>query len=209
MTPQEVFQLPVRPSLQRITQSIAQLQATRVLELGTSVGVSTRLISQALQVTKGHLWSIDINPPIDNWHLAWDCSNIAFLQHDALTYPWKQEVDLLFIDDKHSYRHLLQELRKYAPWVRAGGVIYVDDTTKADDTFSHEQFCGLAVTWAIQMYCRELQLPWHSYHEDAQGLAEIPVPSQIAPLLPLDKRWHNITGVAAIVNSVTYHRDDV
>ena len=105
MTPQEVFQLPVRPSLQRITQSIAQLQATRVLELGTSVGVSTRLISQALQVTKGHLWSIDINPPIDNWHLAWDCSNIAFLQHDALTYPWKQEVDLLFIDDKHSYRH--------------------------------------------------------------------------------------------------------
>lgn len=201
--------IPTRHTFDRLGQAVLDLDAKRVLDLGTNIGLSTREFSTALRKTGGHVTTVDINPPLGNWQTQWDCSNITFLQHDTLTMPWTEEVDILLIDDKHTYRHLLQELRKYAPFVRAGGRIFVDDPVHCDGVYQPEMNCGLPVLWATALWCREVGLPFTVWTEDSCGLIEIRVEQKIPPTEYLDTRIHGITGVATIINSVHTHRDDV
>lgn len=203
--------IPTRHTFDRLGKAVKELKAKTVLELGTNIGLSTREFSTALRETGGKLYTVDINPPLGNWHTQFPCENIVFVQHDALTLnttDLKDPVDILLIDDKHSYRHLLQELRKYGPLVRVGGRIFVDDPTHCDGVPSHEMNCGLPVLWATALWCREVGLDMTLHTEDSCGLLEIAVTKPI-PLSPaLDARIHGITGVATIIHSTHYHRDD-
>lgn len=207
--------VPPRHTFDRLGAAVRALKAQRVLELGTNIGFSTRELSKALAETGGKLWSVDINPPIDNWPKNWPHQNITFVQHDALTLDLSpldafgaQPLDILFIDDKHTYRHLFQELRRYQHLIKAGGKIFVDDPTHCDGILTQEMNCGLPVLWATALWCREVNLPFTCWTEDPCGLIEItvttPLPKHTAP----DLRIHHITGVATILNSTQYHRDD-
>ena len=103
-----------------------------VLELGTQRGTSTMALIYAMQEIKGHLTSIDIaecSQAIDminqkGLHGYWTFHNLT----DDLKFPWKDEIDLLFIDTLHSYPQLHGELSKYVPFVKKGGFIIMHDT---------------------------------------------------------------------------------
>lgn len=108
-----------------------------ILELGTRTGESTTAFLLGAEITDGHVFSVDVNPcPAaaarvkeigleDRWtFLQTDDMDLPW---DAVTHPWVQELDMLFIDTSHVYEHTVGELRKFEPWVRDGGVIVMHD----------------------------------------------------------------------------------
>ena len=209
--------VPPRHCFDRLGKAVRELKAKTVIELGTNFGFSTREFATALRETGGRLYSIDINPPIDDWPRKWalgtklPIDHLTFVQHDSLTLdlePFaKEPVDILFIDDRHTYRHLLQVLRKYAPLVRAGGRIFVDDPTHCDGAPTPELNCGASVLWAVALWCREVNLPFTCWTEDPYGLIEITVAKPIPKCPAIDARIFGITGVATVLNSLHLQKD--
>ena len=203
-------EVPTRHCFDRLGKAVRDLQAKVVLELGTNYGFSTREMSTALRDTGGRLYSVDINPPIDNWPQKWGkADNVVFVQHDSLTLDlegFKEPCDILFVDDRHTYRHCLQVLRKYAPLVKVGGRIYVDDPTHCDGVMTPEMNCGASVLWAVALWCREVGLSFTVYTEDPYGLIEILVTKPIQKA-PLDARIWGITGVATVLDGLHIHKD--
>ena len=209
---EQVPGVPPRLCFDRLGQAVRDMKAKVVMELGTNYGFSTREFSKALREVGGKLYSVDINPPIDNWpaKVQVPVDNVMFVQHDCLTIDLatlKEPLDILFVDDRHTYRHLLQVLRRYAPLVREGGRIYVDDPTHCDGVIQPEMNCGASVLFATALWCREHQLQMHLYTDDACGLLEIQVTKKIPQAPALDARIFGITGVATVINGLQYHKD--
>lgn len=108
-----------------------ELNCKTIVELGTKLGESTIALLEAAKKIGGKVYSIDIAPCLqaksrvrsyglgDYW---------TFIQGDDLKVKWDKPIDLLFIDTSHTYNHTLNELRKYEPHVRNGGVIVMHDT---------------------------------------------------------------------------------
>src|SRR5438876_5242921 len=111
-----------------------------IVELGRYVGDSTFAFLSAIEnnSNSGFIYSIDIVEPnkiiVDdvnrfNWN-----KNIEMITSDALDFAdiWKnnhgsRSIDLLYIDDDHSYDHVKNELYKWVPNVKSGGTILMDD----------------------------------------------------------------------------------
>jgi hypothetical protein len=51
----------------------------------------------------------------------------CFTQADDTSLNWDSEIDLLFIDTSHQFRHTLAELEKFEPFVRKRLVIVIHD----------------------------------------------------------------------------------
>ena len=122
-TPSDIYEhLPV------FVELVHDVNAKKVIELGTRTGVSTIAWLYALEETGGHLWSVDIDaaPPIGTY------PHWTFVQGDDMDsdvygqLPY--DVDVLFIDTSHDYTHTLRELNLYRWLVRPGGVILLHDT---------------------------------------------------------------------------------
>lgn len=147
-TPSDVWEhLPV------FVQLVEQTHATKVIELGTRGAVSTVAWLYGLDLTDGHLWSVDIDvaPPLptDRW---------TFIQGDdldpAVVQQLPDDADIVFIDTSHMYADTLAELNVYRWHVRAGGKIVLHDTelptpigwTRDQPRYpvkaAVEQFCG-------------------------------------------------------------------
>lgn len=85
-----------------------------VVELGVRSGNSTAALLAAVELTGGHLWSVDIDTQpagFDN-HPQW-----TFIQGNDLATADQlpATIDVLFIDTSHHYEHTLAELRLYGP----------------------------------------------------------------------------------------------
>lgn len=141
-----------------------ETNAKRILELGLGWGNSTTAFLYGLKQTGGFLTSIDYDEcertreRIRNDGLD---SNWKFLRGDDMDIDFGEELDILFIDSSHQYKHTKNELEKYEPNVKNGGFIILHDTvmfpgvTKAVDEFitSHPKYiryrwfnnCGLQV----------------------------------------------------------------
>ena len=114
-------------TLQMLTR---ELGLKRVLELGVCTGQSTLAFLNAVKDIDGHVTSMDIedcpvareavtDEGLDDW---W-----TFIEQDDMAHPWREEIDHLFIDTSHAYHHTYEELEKYEPFVRPGGVITMHD----------------------------------------------------------------------------------
>jgi predicted O-methyltransferase YrrM len=117
----------INEHLPTMLELVSQLDATKVVELGTRGGVSTLAWLHALD-GRGHLWSVDIDPrpdlpEFDHWTFIQgdDCSADVY---GALP----DQVDIVFIDTSHAYDHTVRELDLYRWIVRPGGVIVLHDT---------------------------------------------------------------------------------
>jgi len=106
-----------------------ELQAKKVIELGTRGGVSTIAWLYGLELTAGHLWSVDIQPAPEHTD-AW--SRWTFLLGDDLDPDVFGQLpdlaDIVFIDTSHWYEQTLAELNLYRAKVRPGGRIVLHDT---------------------------------------------------------------------------------
>jgi len=44
-----------------------------------------------------------------------------------LAYNWRKQIDVLHLDADHSYEAVVQDIKKYAPFITDGGIIIYDD----------------------------------------------------------------------------------
>lgn len=135
--PSDIFE-----HLPTFVAAVEELNATKVIELGTRYGVSTIAWLYALE-DRGHLWAVDCSFPV-----AAPGSDVNLLdpQGPLGVVPWftfvlgydnwdetldalpSKDVDIVFIDTQHTYEQTMLELNLYYPRVRKGGRIYLHDT---------------------------------------------------------------------------------
>lgn len=167
-TPSDIFEhLPVFVGLCR------ELDATKVIELGTRGGVSTVAWLYGLE-GRGHLWSVDIDPapalPFEHW---------TFLQGNdldpAIVNALPDSVDVVFIDTSHAYEQTLAELNVYLHKIRSGGKIVLHDTELRQPSGLRTHQPPFPVKTAVEEFCFEEDLVW-SNRPNCFGLGTIEVP---------------------------------
>jgi predicted O-methyltransferase YrrM len=107
-------------------------KATTILELGVRDGGTTLPLLLAAHINKGTLHSVDINtisyrPPKElenNWIMSQNINALDFLS----TWNPTKVIDMVFIDDWHSYEHVKQELQLLDKYVSPKSIILVHDT---------------------------------------------------------------------------------
>jgi len=130
------------PALARVAWCLARhLRPQRVAETGVGRGVTSRTVLEAQERNgDGHLWSIDLPPPLAP----------ALLRQTGIAVPGRlrprwtyirgssrrrlpslvtelEVIDVFIHDSMHTTRNLFFELETVWPAVRAGGLILVDD----------------------------------------------------------------------------------
>ena len=168
-TPSDIYE-----HLETFVELAAGHAADRVIELGVRGCVSTIAWLYAMEMTDGHLWSVDIEPPL-RWfgvQQRW-----TFVLGDDMSDDVKarmpEPVEILFIDTSHAYQHTLNELQQYGPLVRPGGLILLHDTEVQWPELVND---GVAypVKQAVHDYCRDLNLSWEN-RPNCNGLGIIRV----------------------------------
>jgi predicted O-methyltransferase YrrM len=109
-------------------------QAARIAEIGVDRGISTRAFLSALvNAGGGTLWSVDTVPEVEApiraqlddgmWpHVTWH----FIANHSTLVMP-PGELDVLYVDGDHSPAAVEADMKLWAPHVRDGGLVIVDD----------------------------------------------------------------------------------
>jgi hypothetical protein len=129
------------------------LNARKIVETGVAHGVTSRFLLEALSRNGGgHLWSIDLPPPMhpevhnqigiavteaqrDNWTLIAGSSRRHLPKLLAANAP----IDLFVSDSKHTAYNVLFEMRSAWDALRPGGAIVVDDI---DANWGFNNFCA-------------------------------------------------------------------
>lgn len=139
---------------------VMRQRARKVIELGTGSGESAEAFLLALELTRGHLWTVDIrqrDEVIDRLRKRYG-KRFIFYKGDSLDFvkEWdKGKVDIIFIDTSHTYEQTLRELEVYTPLLKEDGTIYLHDVL-AHITYSDPQY---GVMKAIETY-REQNPGW-------------------------------------------------
>ncbi len=159
-------------------ETCLQLDAKKVIELGVCAGVSTVGWLYGLELTDGHLWSVDINSPKNMPRV--DGERWTFIQGDDLDpeviAQLPDPVDVVFIDTLHYYEHTLNELAAYLPRVRSGGRIVLHDTELDRSYFPPDQReHEFPVKDAVTEFCAARGLAWTN-RTNCFGLGTICVP---------------------------------
>lgn len=149
------------------------LNAKNVIELGTRGAVSTVAWLYGLEMTGGHLWSVDIDPapplPEKNW---------TFIRGDDLDLEvikqLPDEVDVVFIDTSHAYQHTLAELNIYRWKVRPGGKIVLHDT-ELHRVYGLTNQPPYPVRCAVEQFCFDEDLSVE-FRTNNNGLGIISIP---------------------------------
>jgi predicted O-methyltransferase YrrM len=86
-----------------------QYKNTTILELGTSQGQSTKLLSKIFK----HVYTVEWN----DWNLEQaklrceGCDNITFIKADLYNESWQlPKADVVFIDAGHEYHHVISDI---------------------------------------------------------------------------------------------------
>ena len=153
-----------------------------IAELGTRTGQSTSALLAGAGVTRGCVYSVDLDfgdrgggprgyERAPAWWLEtgrWAFCATNDLSPEAASFI-PDELDILFIDTSHRYQHTLDELNLYAPRVKPGGLILMHDVELtiaqmvaygepgATEDAGGPQF---PVAEALNVYCAEHNLTW-------------------------------------------------
>lgn len=115
-------------TLQMLT---SEFRCKTVLELGTAKGESTLALLLGVSGNDGLVFSIDLDDCSAAKELI-EASGLTpywkFIHSDDLSVEWDAQIDMLFVDTSHLFQHTLDELGKFEPWVKEGGLIVLHDT---------------------------------------------------------------------------------
>lgn len=176
--------------LPTLVQTVHDLDAKKVIEVGVRFGVSTIAWLYALQPgigTGGFLWAVDVSFPVPaapgEPNLLDSQDGLTVLPHwmfilgdgtdrnvlDALP----KKVDLVFLDTNHVYEETLVELDLYYTRVRKGGRIMLHDTA-IEDTGNRGDRPKTAypVRTAMEEFCTKHGLEFTNV-ENCNGLGTI------------------------------------
>lgn len=107
--------------------SIALSSKSKILlELGVREGATTLPLLEAAKMLNSKLYSVDIidqpMPDSDNW---------VYVKKDAIQFlkewPVNETIDLVYIDDWHSYEHVKKELELLDRLVSPNSIILIHD----------------------------------------------------------------------------------
>jgi predicted O-methyltransferase YrrM len=103
----------------------------RVLELGTRDGDSTIALLHGAKSVEGHVTSVDLKDSAKargEIRLLGLDAYWSFIKSDDLELSWDAPIDHLFIDTSHTFEHTVEELKKFEPFVKVGGVVTLHDS---------------------------------------------------------------------------------
>lgn len=157
------------PLIINMLEMVLETKAKIILETGTNIGDSARIWLKGLEKTGGELWTIDTRDYGDSW--ADGIPNIHFLKGSSLEVPWDKEIDILYLDSDHTYGHVMKELIRFAPFVKVGGAILMNDTL-------HHQY-GWEVTQALRHYMLSTGIAHWTENVRGYGLGMVRVRNKI------------------------------
>lgn len=144
-------------------------QGLRVLEVGVRSGRSTSafLAAAARSMGGGHVYSIDVAEPDvpAEWYSCgyWSFARARSCDVTPELAGWPDSYHVLFIDGDHTLLGVLDDLRRFVPYVAAGGVVLCHDTKLRDPAWPAEP---PAVARALDIFCDAYHLtgrvlPWN------------------------------------------------
>jgi predicted O-methyltransferase YrrM len=170
----------IQQHLPELRDTAARYPGARVLELGVRWATSTAALLAGAAAADGHVWSVDIaQPTYPQWWLEsgrWtltvgdDCD-------PAIADRQPPQVDVLFIDTNHVYRHTLAELRLYVPRVTPGGVVLCHDTELEAVPDGGDRPEPYPASRALDTFCAETGLAWVN-RSGCYGLGVIQIPGE-------------------------------
>lgn len=150
------------------------LNAKTVIELGTRGGVSTIAWLYGLELTDGHLWSVDVDPKPALDHERWTFIQGSDLDPSTLERLPKQ-ADIVFVDTSHDYQQTKAELNVYKWRVRPGGRIVLHDTALPHPEGWTRDQPKFPVGVAVDEFCKEERFKVR-YWQNCFGLGVIHIP---------------------------------
>ncbi len=119
------------------------------VELGVREGHTTEPLYEAARLNGGHLWSVDINDPTE---YRPDNGNYTFVKQDSITFldQWDpgKKIDVVFVDDWHSYKHVKKQLELLDELVGPSSIILLHDLMYGNtDPFYHADLAHGGPQW--------------------------------------------------------------
>lgn len=116
-------------------------KAKIVIELGVRLGESTIPFLEAMQVTNGHLWSVDVDRcdvaknKMKEYGLdsRWTFTMLNDIDYGKHVWDKSKKADIIFIDTSHQYAHTKEEIQVFEPILRPGGMMIFHDTVSFPD----------------------------------------------------------------------------
>jgi len=103
-----------------------------IVEIGTAQGGSSYIISKATEDKKIKILSFDIASTAEAFqHLANTNVKLYTMSSIEGANRWRdlcdKEIDLLFIDGSHAFEHVFEDIHKWIPLMRPGGIVIFHD----------------------------------------------------------------------------------
>ena len=122
------------------------------VELGVREGHTSQPLYEAAKANGGRLWSVDINEPTEYRPSSTDI-NYEFVQQDSIEFlqvwPKDKKMDVVFVDDWHSYEHVKRQLELLDQCVGPSSVILLHDLMYGNtDPFYHADLTHHEGQWA-------------------------------------------------------------
>ena len=122
------------------------------VELGVREGHTTEPLYQAAWHNGGKLWSVDLNEPTE-FKPPSDTLHYQFKKQDSIEFlegwPKHKKMDVVFVDDWHSYEHVKRQLELLDECVGPRSVILLHDLMYGNtDPFYHVDLAHHEGQWA-------------------------------------------------------------
>lgn len=125
------------------------------VELGVREGHTTEPLYEAAKSNGGKLWSVDLNQPTEyiptiDGHK--DTKHHQFVQSDSIKFleewPKDHKIDVVFVDDWHSYPHVKRQLELLDELVGPSSIILLHDLMYGNtDPFYHVDLAHGGPQW--------------------------------------------------------------
>jgi len=125
------------------------------VELGVREGHTSEPLYEAAKANGGKLWSVDLNQPAEyqpyvNGFL--DIKHYEFVQNDSIRFleEWDKDkkMDVVFVDDWHSYPHVKKQLDLLDQCVGPSSIILLHDLMYGNtDPFYHADLSNGGPQW--------------------------------------------------------------
>lgn len=110
--------------LQPVYELVKEVNAVRVVEIGSGKFVFSRAILKALEETGGHLHTCDPNIVP---HYLHDRMSFYPLPSNEMAEIWHKPIDFLMIDGDHSKEQVFKDYYNFEKFVRSPGFIVFHD----------------------------------------------------------------------------------
>ena len=111
------------------------------VELGVREGHTSEPLHKAATLNLGKLWSVDLNKPTE-YKPPNNTAHYEFVKQDSIKFleewPKNKKMDVVFVDDWHSYPHVKKQLELLEQCVGPSSIILLHDLMYGNtDPFYH------------------------------------------------------------------------